>query len=942
MLLDHRHKNSCFWLLTEAEFKEWYEGPTDILWISGDAGTGKSTLLAFLVDHLKTVAIRRSPSIAASTVYSVFCEELEQNRRNATDVLRSLMVQMAVRDKVVLHTLRNTFSKVRQSFEYSLKSVWKFFIIALRACKESRIYIVLDGFGGVEKSSSYHLLQHLWTLTREPKLMDGANKGLKIILSARPNQSETLWARVRSGIPCPQIQLEDGNQGLKDDISNVIRDGLDDLVISGKMSKQDTEQYYPLIRHNARSSFLWTHMILQEIKQSVMTSRASVRNVLFNLPRNLQDVYSQYLSQIDVFDTLLLKKLLNILVASFRPLRMDELSILLVIRPDMTESELEEERVVHINVELLLGPLVRFKDNTVHFMHPSVREYFIRLGADREHPLHISYGVDPSTAHEILANACLDYLHLATFGRSIRLFEPTLGSTKYANSENDALSEAGSVKIIDDRFDVNIGEIGFLREEAQCIEDAVVALVHAHKAYEYAALYWALHVAACAEVATTTRLATRMFLQRDKMTFGNWHQVFASLTKATVPNLDEMRNPLVMAGYFGWKDVAKHLLDSDGSMDEAITGTALLWSIRKQQEETAYAILQFSREAFLDLPPFPYIIAACQVGFRGILKVVLCKAPSASHRLNENDEHGRTALHYAAELNNADILGDLLKNPDVNIYARDRLLRTALHDAADYGSRDAVKVLLQREPALASTTDCDRNTPLLCASKTEFLSVVKLLNSIEGGNSECKDIKGRTPLSYAMAQLNVSIVKYLLQSGSQANMKDNNGRNPLSWAISAPKSLQRYDEKLDLCRLVAVSDRKALDEPDSDGWTPLFWALDTPGYPDGVAALVNTGSIDINRQDNGGRTALSWAAASGYSEIVDILIRQSQIDLAIIDEDGKTALAHAASHGCESIAMTLIKVAPHALQVLDKSDRSPADWAALNGHEALAWVLSSV
>lgn len=117
-------------------------------------------------------------------------------------------------------------------------------------------------------------------------------------------------------------------------------------------------------------------------------------------------------------------------------------------------------------------------------------------------------------------------------------------------------------------------------------------------------------------------------------------------------------------------------------------------------------------------------------------------------RVNANtaDPQGRTALSYAAELGNVQMVKELLDAraaPD----QRDKLGNVPLHWAANNGRVDAIKVLL----AANATVDAP-------------------------------DRQGITPLMSAIAHNQVNAVKALLAGGADPKKQDFTGRDAFGWA----------------------------------------------------------------------------------------------------------------------------------------------------------------
>ncbi len=130
---------------------------------------------------------------------------------------------------------------------------------------------------------------------------------------------------------------------------------------------------------------------------------------------------------------------------------------------------------------------------------------------------------------------------------------------------------------------------------------------------------------------------------------------------------------------------------------------------------------------------------------------------------------------------------------------------------------------------------------------------------------------------------------------------------------------------------------------DKFGWTPLAWAMDSPGYLVAVRILVEIGRVDINQRDEtNGRPVLSWAASEGYSDIVKYLLTTSNIKRDLADNDGRTPLSYAAASGGLDVVRILVRAGAADVRSVDSSGRTAADWARLNGQEAVVQELEAL
>ena len=113
------------------------------------------------------------------------------------------------------------------------------------------------------------------------------------------------------------------------------------------------------------------------------------------------------------------------------------------------------------------------------------------------------------------------------------------------------------------------------------------------------------------------------------------------------------------------------------------------------------------------------------------------------HQVNAIDGYGRSALHYAAEVDS-----------------------------------NCVELLLMQNETLVDIGDGNQNTPLHWASyKNNVESMIILLD--RGADVDAMDFNHETPLSWAAKKSNLEAVKVLLQYNAKPNIVDFNGYMPL-------------------------------------------------------------------------------------------------------------------------------------------------------------------
>ncbi|KAL7814629.1 ankyrin repeat-containing domain protein [Trichoderma aethiopicum] len=222
----------------------------------------------------------------------------------------------------------------------------------------------------------------------------------------------------------------------------------------------------------------------------------------------------------------------------------------------------------------------------------------------------------------------------------------------------------------------------------------------------------------------------------------------------------------------------------------------------------------------------------------------------------QDTKRGDTPLTIAAYRGMLDRVKYLLKR-GADIHLGSRCDGAAVHQAARYSCVDVLKYVVEnganvnqvvplgiagtplQAACMAFVTDSDRNVEQMveylldhgadvtvegglngnalnaaaCAASPD---IVKLFLD-KGAVVDIRDPFGRMPV-HSAAFHGIDNLEVILNAGGDVSIKDFTGRTALHWAVQ-PGRLQAVEKIISL-----LPDKKAVDEPDIDGWTPLCWA----------------------------------------------------------------------------------------------------------------------
>ena len=175
---------SCKWLLLDSQYKMWIASEESaLLWITGYRGSGKTTLSAFITNHLEGTRPSRGHE---AIICSFFCVEEIETQNDANAVLRSLIAQiLGRRGHLVKHVKTELgHSNDGRDLLRSYNRLWKVFTHLACDAALGPVNIILDGLDECEEKSRKRLISSIVDLTSKLNSFD--NRRVKFLITSRP------------------------------------------------------------------------------------------------------------------------------------------------------------------------------------------------------------------------------------------------------------------------------------------------------------------------------------------------------------------------------------------------------------------------------------------------------------------------------------------------------------------------------------------------------------------------------------------------------------------------------------------------------------------------------------------------------------------------------------------------------------------------------------
>lgn len=417
---------TCRWFFTKPEYASWHDAAQysdhgGFLWIKGNPGTGKSTLMKLLFEEAKLNAKGDSLQI---TLSFFFLARGTTEEKSAMGLYRSLLHQLFekavdLRDSLEWMTADGArFTQRNGWHEEALKQTLTHTIQNLGS---RSLTIFVDALDECDKSQAEGMVsffEELCSRAREAQVR------LRICLSSRHYPSVV----IQKGI---EITLED-EIGHVEDIKQYIKSKLR----LGKVKQ--AESLRSEILEKSSRIFLWVVLVLDILNSEYPESSISMKKIrerLEEIPPKLNDLFEMILTR-DGENLERLQACLKWILFATRPLKPQELYFAIQLNLDkecsscwdQEDVELDQMKTFVRRSSKGLAEVTRSKASEVQFIHESVRDFLLGKYEDQWHG---ASGNFVGHSHEVLRDFCLAQLK-AAISQDIDIPNPPLQASKAA------------------------------------------------------------------------------------------------------------------------------------------------------------------------------------------------------------------------------------------------------------------------------------------------------------------------------------------------------------------------------------------------------------------------------------------------------------------------------------------------------------------------------
>jgi hypothetical protein len=403
MTIKKAYGKTCKWLLRTSEYVDWFDNAKQhdhhsFLWIKGNPGTGKSTLIKFaLANARKTMRDR----IIISFFFNARGDDLE---KSTVGMYRSLLLQLLEQVPELQRVLDQQLWSTKGHYRWSIELLEELFEQAIQDLGQKSIACFIDA---LDECAEKEIRCMISFFERVGDLAISINTQFHVCFSSRHYPHIT----ITNGL---NLVLED-QEGHSQDVSNYVDSEL--KIGHTKIAEEIRNE----LRQKASGVFMWVVLVVDILnKEHDRGAIRKLRQRLRDIPGDLHELFHDILTRDSLNRDQLVLCVQWVLFAR-QPLTPEQLYFAILSGVESEElSSYDSDEITLDNLKRFilhsskgLAEVTKSKFPTVQFIHESVRDFFLK-----EHGVSTLWeGLGNKLlgqSHEKLKQCCLRYMSIDT------------------------------------------------------------------------------------------------------------------------------------------------------------------------------------------------------------------------------------------------------------------------------------------------------------------------------------------------------------------------------------------------------------------------------------------------------------------------------------------------------------------------------------------------
>lgn len=364
--------DSYNWILRTKEYQalqDW-ESSSQVLWLYGPAGTGKTMLNIGIISEM----FEKSSNVTASISY-YFCEARGENQTRAMDVLRTLIRGLLIQQPHLFSHLKDSHKSSGAAMFNAPHAFWHLrdkFLAMLADESLTPVYLVIDALDECENGEPG--VQDLIAMVSESLEIPNSAAKIKWLLSSRPEVDLPGMLPEQEPEMLKQVDVQSHPEPVDAYITHKISELKRRLHYDDQILKEVENE----IRSRAQNTFLWAALVFKDLLRNRVKDYAALEEIQ-KTPAKLSKLYERMMTRIENGDhPELSKSVLEAACFASRPLSYAEVHVL----SGLPSGYPPEDFVLNC------GSFLTVENETVHVLHNSARQHLMDYFKPRATEIH--------------------------------------------------------------------------------------------------------------------------------------------------------------------------------------------------------------------------------------------------------------------------------------------------------------------------------------------------------------------------------------------------------------------------------------------------------------------------------------------------------------------------------------------------------------------------
>lgn len=352
----------------------------------------------------------------STTLCHFFFKDNDEQDNIATALCALLHQFFCAHEHLLERHAASVAKKCGQTLKNEFEELWQVLISAATDPSAGDVICFLDALDECRQPDRDKLIVQLerFYSTALGKLK--LESKLKFLVTSRPyDEIERRFRILTRQVPTIRLAGEEESEKISREIGAVMEAKVKEIAEELDLDEDVQSSLHDRLCEIPNRTYLWLHLILDEIKNALGQTKKKLLKAVDTLPRTVEEAYEKILAKCKQEEA---KRVLQIIVAAQRPLTLSEIDVALEIGPrsiSYKALDLEGDAKRKKWISKSCGLFVSIVDSRVYLIHQTAREFLIRENNEISGPQEWRHSIDLQKAHQVLSEICVTHLLFREF-----------------------------------------------------------------------------------------------------------------------------------------------------------------------------------------------------------------------------------------------------------------------------------------------------------------------------------------------------------------------------------------------------------------------------------------------------------------------------------------------------------------------------------------------